>query len=77
LKYDPETRALQFSNDEEVVRFHSELTALMRTAVTAVSRHGEDQEGKAAAQGVFKELPSIMRALNAFRKHLAPTADGA
>ncbi|MEI8254612.1 MAG: hypothetical protein WCJ30_02975 [Deltaproteobacteria bacterium] len=75
MKYDPDSHALQFTNEDEVTRFHMELTALLRVAVTDVSRHGEAEEGKAAAQGVFKEFPGVMRALNQLRRHLQPTGE--
>lgn len=75
MKYDPDAHALQFTNEDEVNRFHAELTSLLRVAVTSVSRHGEAEQGKAAAQGVFKEFAAVMRALNALRKHLQPTGE--
>jgi hypothetical protein len=70
LKYDPASHTLEFASDEEADRFHTELTALLRVAVTDVSRHGEAEEGKAAAQAVFKEFASVMRVLNQMRRHL-------
>lgn len=70
MKYDPSTRTLQFANDQEVARYHAEVTALLRDAVSEASRHGDAQAGKLAAQAVFKDFGCVMRALNALRRHL-------
>ena len=70
MKYDPATRTLEFSSDQEVARFHAEVTTLLRDAVSEASRHGDAQAGKVAALAVFKDFASVMRALNALRKHL-------
>ena len=70
MKYDPSTRTLQFASDQEVERFHAEVTTLFREAVTEASRHGDAHAGKIAAQAVFKDFASVMRALNAMRRHL-------
>lgn len=75
MKYDPAARALQFTGDDEVVRFHAEVTALLRESVTAASKHGDADAGKAAAREVFKQYASVMRALNALRAHLEPHGD--
>jgi hypothetical protein len=75
MKYDPAQHTLSFASDEEVKRFHWELTALLREVVTEASRHGDRDEGKAAAQSVFKDCPTVLRALNAFRRHLERNAD--
>lgn len=74
MKYEPSTHTLQFSNDDEVARFHLEVTALLRDMVTEASRHGDADAGKAAAKEVFKEFGSVMRVLNALRRHLEPEA---
>jgi hypothetical protein len=75
VKYDPQTRTLTFASDDEVERFHAEITALLREAVVSVSKHGEAEQGKAAAQGVFKQFGAVMRTLNAFRRHLTPNSE--
>lgn len=72
MKYEPEARALQFTTDEELARFHAEVTALLRDAVTQASRHGDADAGKAAAREVFKQFATVLRALNALRAHLEP-----
>jgi hypothetical protein len=74
MKFDAATRTLQFASDQEVARFHAEVTALLRDAVSEASRHGDAQAGKAAAQSVFKDFASVLRALNALRRHLEPEA---
>lgn len=70
MKYDHTTRTLQFTSDQEVDRFHAEVTTLLRDAVTEASRHGDAHAGKLAAQAVFKDFASVMRALNVLRRHL-------
>lgn len=72
MKYDPAAHALQFATDEEVERFHAEVTALLRDAVTHASRHGDADAGKAAAREVFKQFATVLRSLNALRAHLEP-----
>jgi hypothetical protein len=72
VKYEPTTRTLEFGSQDEVERFHTELTALLREAVTSASRHGDASAGKQAAQAVFKDFAAVMRALNALRRHLEP-----
>ncbi len=76
MKYDPTERSLQFATDDEVERFHKELTLLLREVVTEASRHGDRDQGKAAAKSVFKDVPTVLRALNAFRAHLERVAEG-
>lgn len=75
MKFDPAARALQFITDDEVSRFHAEVTALLRESVTAASKHGDAEAGKAAAREVFKQYASVMRCLNAMRSHLEPRGE--
>lgn len=72
MRYDPDARSLSFTHAEEAERFHAEVTALLREAVTAASRHGDAEAGKAAAREVFKQYASVLRCLNAMRDHLTP-----
>lgn len=74
MKYDPSTRTLQFTSDQEVERFHAEVTALLRDAVSAASHLGDANTGKLAAQAVFRDFASVMRALNQLRRHLDRSA---
>ena len=62
MKYDASTRTQQFTSEQEVDRFHSEVTALLREAVSAASHHGVAKTGKLAAQAVFWDFASVMRA---------------
>jgi len=52
----------------------AEVTTLLREVVTAASRHGDADAGKHAAQSVFRDVPNVLRALNALRRHLEPDA---
>ncbi|MDO9019868.1 MAG: hypothetical protein Q8S73_26240 [Deltaproteobacteria bacterium] len=74
MKYDASTRTLQFTSDQEVDRFHAEVTALLRDAVSAASHHGDARAGKLAAQAVFRDFASVLRALNVLRRHLDRSA---
>lgn len=73
MKYDPSTRALRFASDQELDRFHAEVTALLRDAVSEASRHGDAQAGRVAAQSVFRDFACVLRTLNALRPHLERT----
>lgn len=74
MKFEPNGRVLEFASEEEVLRFHTELTALLRDVVANASHHGDRDEGKAASKEVFKEFATILRALNALRRHLEPSS---
>lgn len=74
MKYDPETKTLRFSSEEEVVEFHVQLTDLVREATVAANRSAP--RGAAAVEAsrqVLKQVHVVARALNALRRHLPRT----
>lgn len=75
MSWDPATRALTFSSDEEVEAFHAQLSVLVRQAMMNATRHEPDaQRAKDLSREVMKELAAVMRALNALRAELTPKA---
>lgn len=69
MKYEPETRTLQFASPEELESFHRELTALLREVTIAVSGATPDaSQARERAREVLREFKVVTRILNAVRK---------
>jgi len=75
MQYDPESKTLTFSSEQEVEQFHSQLSLLLRHAMVEASRGVEDaQQAKAISREVFKECAIVTRALNVLRGSLTRRA---
>ena len=71
MHYDPSTRSMSFSSEDEMASFHQELTHLLRVATVAASTSEQDAaKGREAAQTVLKEFRTVTRALNTLRRIL-------
>lgn len=70
MKYDEETRSLRFSSDEELSRFHEDLTELLRTATVAVTKNVDVDDATDRARDLMKRHSTVLRCLNALRRSL-------
>jgi len=69
VKYDPDTRTLQFASAEELDSFHRELTAMLREITVSVSAATPDANvARDRAREVLREFKVVTRILNAIRK---------
>ena len=71
MKYNSKTKMLEFSSDENVFKFHDQLTELMRFAM---SRVGDDKTSEDEAIGLtrefFEQYSVLSDALRCMRAHL-------
>jgi hypothetical protein len=70
MKYDDEARALRFGSDDELRRFHDDLTELLRAATVSATREGDVDAATARARDVMRRYATVLRALNAMRASL-------
>lgn len=69
MKYEPETRTLQFATPDELDAFHRELTLLLREMTVSVSASTPDAgQARDRAREVLREFKVVTRILNAIRK---------
>lgn len=69
VKYEPESRSLQFASADELDAFHRELTGLLREVTISVSSTTKDaNEARDRAREVLREFKVVTRILNAIRK---------
>lgn len=75
MNFDPEAHTLVFSSLDEVERFHTELSTLIRTVMVASTRNVVDEhEAKDISREVIRENHTLFRALNALRESLPRNA---
>jgi len=71
MKYNSNTRMLEFSSDETVFKFHDQLTEIMRFAM---SRVGDKESSRDEAIGLtrefFEQYSALSDALRCLRAHL-------
>ena len=71
MKYNSKTKMLEFSSDENVFKFHDQLTELMRFAM---SRVGDDETSEEEALGLtrefFEQYSALSDTLRCLRAHL-------
>jgi hypothetical protein len=77
MKYDDESRTLRFVSDDELRRFHDDLTDLLRTATVNATKNVEVDVATQRAQAVMKGHATVLRALNAIRRALPREVPGA
>ena len=70
MKYDDETRSLRLSSDEEISRFHDDLTELLRTATVSVTKDVDVEAATERARDLMKRHSTVLRCLNALRRSL-------
>ena len=62
---------LEFSSDENVFKFHDQLTELMRSAMSSVgSDNISDEEAIALTQDFFERYSTLSEALSRLRAHI-------
>jgi len=71
MKYISKTKTLEFSSDENVFKFHDQLTELMRFAMSNVGS-GESSEAEALelTREFFERYSALSDALSSLRAHL-------
>lgn len=71
MKYEPDSRTLQFASAEELDAFHLELTALLREVTVSVSSTTQDAtQARDRAREVLREFKVVTRILNALRRRV-------
>lgn len=72
MRYDPETKTLEFSSDDDVFQFHEQLTGIMRAAMSGVgSAETSDEEASRLTLEFFQRYSVLADALNCLREHLS------
>jgi len=77
MKYDSASKTLEFSSDAEVVKFHNQLTEVMRAAISAVGdiKTNEVEAAKLTME-FFERYSALTDTLSRLRAHL-PRSVGA
>ncbi len=71
MKYDSTSKVLEFSSDEEVMKFHDQLTEVMRAAMSAVGdSQTNDEEALKLTVEFFERYSALTDTLNRLRAHL-------
>ncbi len=71
MKYNPESRMLEFKSDAEISEFHDQLTGLMRVAMSGVGNTGtSEDEGSKLTMDFFKRYSVLTDTLKHLRAHL-------
>jgi len=77
MKYDSASKTLEFSSDAEVVKFHNQLTEVMRAAMSAVGDIKTNEVGAAKlTMEFFERYSALTDTLSRLRAHL-PRSVGA
>jgi hypothetical protein len=77
MKYDPKNKMLAFSSDEEVFRFHDQLTGILRTAMlnTGGGKATSHEEDMKLTREFFERYSVLAETLNRLRAHLPRDVD--
>jgi len=71
MKYNIKTKMLEFSSDENVFKFHDQLTELMRSAMSSVgSDNISDEEAIALTRDFFERYSALSETLSRLRAHI-------
>lgn len=71
MKYNSNTRILEFSSDESVFKFHDQLTEIMRFAMSNVTDNGtSDDEAIGLTREFFEQYSALTDALRCLRAHM-------
>ncbi|MFO0644900.1 MAG: hypothetical protein U0326_01600 [Polyangiales bacterium] len=76
MKLDADTRSLQFSSEEELQRFHDDLTELIRVATVSVTKNVEVEVATERARELMRRHATVLRCLNQLRRVLPRHASG-
>ncbi len=77
MKYDSKNKMLAFASDEEVSRFHDQMTAILREAMLKVGgdeTHSTEEDMK-LTKDFFERYSALAETLNRLRAHLPRQAD--
>jgi len=77
MKYDSKNKMLAFSSDEEVSRFHDQLTDAMRMLMLKAGSNGatSKEEDVKLTQEFFDRYSALAETLRRLRAHLAREAE--
>ena len=76
MKYNPESRILEFKSDAEISEFHDQLTGLMRVAMSGVGdAETSEDEGSKLTLEFFERYSVLTDTLNRLRAHLPRRMD--
>ena len=71
MKFNTQTKMLEFSNDENVSQFHDQLTEIMRLAMSQVGDDNtSEQEAAILTKDFFEQYSALSAALSSMRAHL-------
>ncbi len=71
MKYDSASKILEFSSDEEIMKFHDQLTEVMRAAMSAVgSVETNENEALKLTTEFFERYSALTDTLSRLRAHL-------
>ena len=71
MRYNSNTKMLEFTSDESVFKFHDQLTEIMRFAMSRVgSDETSDDEAIGLTREVFERYSALSDALRCLRAHL-------
>lgn len=71
MKYDPKSKVLEFSSEDEAAQFHNQLTDLMRAAMNGVgSEETTEEEGSRLTKEYFERYAVLTDTLCRLRAHL-------
>ncbi len=79
MKLDADSRSLQFASEDELQRFHDDLTELLRAATVSVTKGVEVEVATERARELMRRHATVLRCLNQLRRALprhASTPDG-
>jgi hypothetical protein len=77
MKYDSRNKMMAFSSDEEVARFHDQLTDIMRSAMLNIGGDGTagEEDNLKLTQEFFARYSALAETLSKLRAHLPRGAD--
>jgi len=78
MKYNAKNKMLAFSSDEEVSRFHDQMTDVMRTVMLSIGngKATSQEEDLKLTQAFFDRYSILAETLSCLRAHLPRKTDG-
>jgi aspartate/tyrosine/aromatic aminotransferase len=72
MKYNVKSRMLEFSSDEEVSRFHDQLTSALRRLMLSVGENGltSHEEDVRLTNEFFEQYSELAETLRRLRSHM-------
>ena len=70
MKYNLKTKTLKFSSDESALKFHDQLTEIMRFAMSSVGGNEvSEEEALGLTRDFFERYSALSEALSSLRAH--------